>query len=174
MKEQHESPEHATRERRPLSALSRRSDIYTRQLGFDLALYDPVSRQLHMLNSTAAAIWYHITPDRTAKNIVEVLALNLDKTSPHDLMELSDDVEYFIRVLQSLTLVVENPSRPQSASDVTGVKAHIPDREIGTLGGGYARPSLKTFTLEELQARFEIDRVKMAGFSDTWEPEPPR
>jgi hypothetical protein len=166
-KESHRKP--ARRDPPPM--LSRRPDMFTRQLGFDLALFDPVSSQLHMLNSTATAIWYHITPDRTPKNIYEVLALNFDKSSSDELVALSNDGEYFIGVLQDLNLVTENPTSPTPV-DVSGITAYIPDHEISTCGVGYARPSIKTFTLQELQDRFKVDEGLVTGFSDIWVPTP--
>jgi len=153
----------------PIAGLQRRGDLLNRPVGMDLALYDPATRQVHLLNAVATAIWHHIEPGRTLGAITDVLAYTLDRRG-EAMDELKGDVIYFIRQLHSLGLLLAPNEQAPSASQPAPGALPIPDRELSCLAGGYIRPSLKSFTIEELRERFALDKAPVSLFADTWDP----
>jgi hypothetical protein len=148
----------------PLKNLRRRRDIRTRQVGFDLALYDPAKTVMHLLNPVAAVIWHHVTPGRTLSNVVDALLLSFNK-GDDNAKTITDDVVYAIdRLEQEGLLVRSNAETPPPAKTQPKTLA-IPDREISGLTG-YARPSIKSFSVEELNKLFALNQSTVAPFSD--------
>jgi coenzyme PQQ synthesis protein D (PqqD) len=68
----------STRSGRP----ARRADVWLRQSGEENAVYDPVTKSLHLLNDTALAIWElcdgKTRPDEMIDAICELSGMHLD------------------------------------------------------------------------------------------------
>ena len=47
-----------------ISGHVKRRDLKERQVGPDLAIFDPETSQVHILNPMAATVWQHVRPDR--------------------------------------------------------------------------------------------------------------
>lgn len=149
----------------PLKRYRRRTDVLMRQVGFDLALYDPAMQTMHILNPVAAVVWHHVTPGRTLKNVVDALQLSFGRQSC-DSNEVTDDVAYVIQSFARARLLVPSRSRdPKADPHRRPVRLPIPDREISSFAG-YARPTFKTYGLAELEELFSLNRPFVAPFSD--------
>jgi hypothetical protein len=146
-----------------LSGLVRRPDVLQRQVGMDLALFDPGAGVMHLLNPIGAAIWHHIHPTRTFKNVADAIVMSTGRLA-EDPEEVPGDVNYFVGRLKAEKLLVEakdakvGPAKPP-------VVVQIPDREVSQFQG-YARPTFKSFTLDELRKLADIDTRPITRFSD--------
>lgn len=156
-------------EERPPS-LRRRPDVRERSVGLDLILYDPATQNVHMLNAVAAAVWRHITPDRSLENIVEALQLSFSIVNPRGLY---GDVEQLLDELVEVELLVDADADVPSESNGEAVRFEIPDAEITTLVDGYESPAMKSFTLSELDELIGVSEHAPAPFADTWGPMEP-
>jgi hypothetical protein len=147
-----------------LSRLRRRRDLANRQVGLDLVLLDPVTNKVHILNATATAAWYHITPDRSLRNIIDALEISYPQTNPPSLVL---DVLLFLEELSGIRLLTtldvgDLPVRKDVPEEVI-----IPDREISSGEGGYAPPAIKSFDVSDLEARYSDPGDATVLFADT-------
>jgi len=153
-----QSPEDVT----PLLTLERRPDVVARQVGFDLALYDPATDSLHILNVVAAAVWHHITRDRTFRNITEALQLAFPGASA---ARIAADVQRLILRLKKIRLLVPTGSEAPRPKVGRLNRLIIPDREISSVSKGYVSPTVKSFTAAQLEKLFGPGDVSVL-FSD--------
>lgn len=143
-----------------LSEIKRRPDLVARQVGLDVTIYDPASDRLHILNPVAGAVWHHLTPDRSFQNIVE--ALSLTYTVP-SIRSIGGD----------LGLTIAASAEPPEPSPDRSPRWTIPDVEISPHNGGYVGPSIKSFTIKELENLYGTD-PEPALFSDLQSGDPRR
>ena len=147
----------------PLAGLRRRSDITTRTHGLDLALYDPVTDKVHILDPIAAAFWQQATPDRTLEQIAEMVHSAFPKTA---LATITKDLSALLRKLRGLGLLVEvGARRPPKAKGVPEVT--IPGTTITPITKGYVKPGVKTYTVVQLDRLVRKAR-ELEMFCDTW------
>lgn len=144
------------------SELQRRPDLVTRQVGFDVVLFDPASDRVHMLNAVAGAVWHHITPDRTFRNIVEALQLSFGEEDP---AQIAEDVQRLLEQFQKAGLFLTSKTRLPKQGP-RRVRVPIPDGEVSMVTREFQRPEMKTFTLPELEERFKLGTDRAAPFSD--------
>lgn len=156
-----------------LAGRRRRLDLHMRQLGFELAIFDPAKRLVHVLNPVAAAIWHHVTPGRTTKNIAEVISLAYFMEDDPHLDEVTGDVVWILDQFAKhglLAATTAKPPEPRGKDEETTIR--FPDREIGALAATYVRPAMRSYTLDELEEKFHLESAVISRFSDTWEPRP--
>ena len=151
-------------EKDPLHGLAKRADIRSRQVGIDLALYDPATANVYILNPMAALLWQHIASGRTLKSIHEMLwlAYSDGNLSPEQLMgDLSGTVGDF----QRLNLIVPKASAHQAPSGgETPISLQITERSLSRSACGYQAPQIQTATLGDLSRLAQ----QAAAFADTW------
>ena len=136
----------ASKARNSLAGLHRRHDVPVRQHGLDLAIYDPVSEKVHILNPVAAAFWNQFTPDRTFTQVQEMLALTFKDTKS---AQITRDLTSLIKKLRTLKLLVPSARRKEKRSRKKN-KVIIPGLTINTFDRGYKKPAVKTYTLAQL------------------------
>lgn len=159
--DQHNQAEH-DRDIVYLSELRRRADLHLRQIGFDLAIFDPSRDQVHILNPVAAVVWKHISPDRSFINIVEALQLSFREKSPN---RFENDVKNILGKFRDLGLLIQEGQKlPTTKRQKYMVP--FPDDEISSFSGKYVKPRIKSFTLEELQEKFQTINESPAPFAD--------
>ncbi len=152
----------------PLSNLRRRRDVRLRQIGLDVALFDPATDRVHMLNPVAAAVWQHVTPDRTFLNVVEALELSFPHEKPS---AIAGHVRALIGKLRTLKLLVPSGTKAPKAKPRKELHLPLPDRAIGPLEHGYQRPTVRTFTMAQLEKIYDVDVGRIKGFADIWSPQ---
>jgi hypothetical protein len=171
---------HPMTESDPLYRYRRRTDIILRQVGMDLCLYDPTTDQLHILNPVAAAIWQHITPDRSIDSIIHGLALSFE-TDSHHMANVRLDVLATVNEFKTKKLILredEQIPRPTPATHPSPTTVTIPDPAISSkAGAGYHSPLVKTLTESDLKTIFHLHpplQGVMRTFGDTFliRPEP--
>ena len=145
------------------TGMRRRSDVVVRQVGFDAALYDPKTDTVHMLNPVATAVWHHLTPDRSLKNISDALQLTF---GTENASSIEKDVASFVRELGRLGLFADGdkPDRPEKARRAREVA--LPDGEITAYPSRYTSPTVRSFTVDQLQKMYDVEGGKSALFSD--------
>lgn len=146
----------------------RRADLMTRQVGLDLAIYDPGKANVHLLNPSAAAIWLHVSGDRTLTGIYEMFVLaNRDNDIPDS--RVLHDVESTLQQFKQMGLVVPVGTRPPRP-DIhdRALSTVITGRDLTMLPDEYLPPQIKSFTLMELAEIFDGRRDRPAEFLDTW------
>jgi hypothetical protein len=151
-------------EKDPLHGLAKRADVRSRQVGIDLALYDPATTNVYILNPMAALLWQHIASGRTLKSIHEMLwlAYSDGNLSPERLMgDLSGTVGDF----QRLNLIVPKASAHDSpGGGETPASLQITERSLSRSACGYQPPQIQTATLGDLTRLAQLP----AMFLDVW------
>ena len=145
-----------------------RPDLLARHVGLDLAIYDPATAVVHLLNPSAAAIWQHVSGDRTLTSIYDmfVVANKENQVSPEQIL---NDVETLLKQFKKAGLIVAAGSRPPRPSlHQAGLSTVITGRDLTRLPDEYLSPEVKTFTLGELAEIFDGRRDRPAEFLDTW------
>lgn len=147
----------------------RRADLITRKVGFDLGIYDPETQNVYILNATAAAVWDHLTPNRSYLDISNALALSFGGDR-EDSVEIAGDVYSIVTLWKNENLLVD----PQDETYADRQQAdppeiYFPDREVSRIAAHYQRPTFKTFTVEELKERFKLEEFQVpVAFADVW------
>ncbi len=151
-------------EQDPLHGLAKRADIRARQVGLDLALYDPATTNVYILNPMAALLWQHIASGRTLKSIHEMLWLAYadGNLSPERLM---GDLRGTVGDFQRLNLIVPKALARQAPSggEMPG-SLQITERSLSRSACGYQAPQIQTATLGDLSRLAQ----QAAAFCDTW------
>lgn len=145
----------------PLTGLSRRMDVPVRQHGLDLAVYDPSSETVHILNPVAAALWHQLTPDRTFQQVHEMLALTFPGTAS---AQIGRDLKAVIKKLAGLKLLV-GPSGHKTKRSKKPVDVIIPGTTISALDSGYKKPAVTSYTVPQLNRAVQ-KAVKLHLFCD--------
>lgn len=148
--------------------VSRKEDIYTRQVGFDLVLLDTQEERLHVLNSVGAVIWHSISADRSLREIADAVCLAYDLPKKAE-ERVTEDVIYFTERLKQNDLIGEPAPRKKKKD----LKVTIPDREISRVDARYQPPSIKTLSLEEVEQLNKVEGNYTPRFADTWHPDQP-
>ena len=150
----------------PVSRLRRRPDLALRQIALDLVLFDPVCDAVHMLNPTGSSVWNHLTGDRSFREMVNDLALAFPRTSTG---MLARDTVVFLEDLKRLNLVIDiDDALPRVESEPRAV-LRIPGAHVSSADAGYDAPTVRSFSIEELERQFELEGDRRVLFSDTWE-----
>jgi len=82
--------------------LDARQDLMAKQVGADLILYDLISREIHVLNATAAAIFQLCDGSRTSEEIAKLLAETFDGV---EYVQAYEDVKRALDMLRAKQLV---------------------------------------------------------------------
>lgn len=146
-----------------LSQLHRRHDVANRQVGLDLVILNPATNKVHILNATATAVWYHLTPDRSLRAVVDALVMTYPQSNPPGLVH---DVLLLLEELSGLGLLVApSPTELPARADVPEVVT-IPDVEISSSEGGYVAPAIKSFDAADLEKKYSDPGDTVVMFSD--------
>jgi hypothetical protein len=150
----------------PLHGLAKRADIRSRQVGLDLALYDPATANVYILNPLAALLWQHIASGRSLKSIHEMLWLAY---AGADLSQerLMSDLVGTVGEFQTLNLIVPRDSARQAAGGGKGearTDVTITEHSLSKSACGYQAPAIQTLTLGELDRLAQLQST----FLDTW------
>jgi len=165
---------HPMMESDPLYSYRRAKNLIPRQVGMDLCLFDPTTSQLHILNPMAAAIWQHITPDRSLEAITHGFALSFG-TDADIIQRIRLDVLAAVNDLKTKNLIMradeESPQAPAKLQPPTTLT--IPDPAISAIAeGGYTSPHIKTFAKHDLDSIFNLQHPlegTMRTVADVWE-----
>lgn len=152
--------------RDPLLGFRRRPDIVARQVGFDVCLYDPATDRVHVLNPVAAAVWYHVTPDRSFEHVVDALWLTFRQH--RSVEKIAADLRPLVTKLKRLKLIVPVSQKPPKAKKGHAESVTLPDQAITSVGKGYVVPDVKTFTVAALEREVRLPDHGWVAFSDTW------
>ena len=141
-----------------------RPDLTTRQVGMDLAIYDPETDRVHVLNATAAAMLQHVTPHREMGEIALNIALGFDDDSSED--SVRPDVERLMKELDGLKLFERaEPARERRE------QAALTEEGMSKVPARYFGPTVTTFEREVMLERFGPHMIGVAKFCDTWVPD---
>lgn len=144
--------------------------IQERQNGFGLILYDPDQRVAALLNITAAVIWRYLGAGRLIASIIDAFDLGFAAGSTNrDLIE-TDVLMTLARFRDHGLLSDETPAPVRVSKTNQGI---VNEYGLPELAATYVRPSLKLYTLEQLQDEFGDKKNLRAPsrFGDTWNPE---
>lgn len=145
-----------------------RPGLLMRQVGLDLAIYDPNKAEVHLLNPTSAAIWRHVTGDRTLSSIYDMFLL-ANKNNKVAAEEVLGDIEATLGRFKKLGLVVPVGSKALLPSiHQRSLSTVITGRDLTVLPDEYLPPGMQTFTLGELAEIFDGRRNRPSEFLDTW------
>jgi hypothetical protein len=147
-----------------LAGLRRRPDTPVRQVGLDLAIYDPTSDRLHLLNAVASAVWRHITPDRTYVEVVDGMHLTFANVD-HD--RIAKDVRTVVQELKRLKLLVPVSEEARKPLEGRHEQLTLPDTAITAFTSGYMAPRISTWAVSDLEKQFGGGGLN-APFQDTW------
>jgi hypothetical protein len=147
----------------PLVGLAKRSDVRSRPVGVDLALYDPATANVHILNSVAGLLWQHVSPERSLASIHEMvwLAYQGANVTPGQVMR---DLRGTVADLRKLGLIVPQGEANQGRSGDREITTAITERSLSKASCGYEPPAVNTTGLADLD---RLARVS-ATFCDTW------
>jgi Coenzyme PQQ synthesis protein D (PqqD) len=84
-----------------------RSDVFTEYLGDgSVVIFDPLTSVAHELNATGALVWDCCDGSYDFQKIVATLEECFDASSEVSTAALSEDVTYFLQVLQQKNLLI--------------------------------------------------------------------
>jgi hypothetical protein len=141
-----------------------------RQNGFGLILYDPDQRVAALLNLTAAVIWRYLGAGRLIVSIIDAFDLGFAAGSTDRNLIEADVMMTLARFREHGFLSDETPAPARVSKKNQGI---VNEYGLPELAATYVRPSLKLYTLEQLQEEFG-DKKNLRGpsrFGDTWNPE---
>lgn len=144
----------------------KRPDLVTRQVGVNLAIYDPHLRAVHILSPMAAMVWNHVSPERTGKSVYDMFALAY-QDSGVPAQRVVQDVIYALKQFSDAGLIVPEAAAKQvKPSD--GAETVITDLDLSIQKGTYERPTLRTVTVDQLKSNHALATSLNAMFADTW------
>ncbi|MBT26337.1 MAG: hypothetical protein CML60_08060 [Rhodobacteraceae bacterium] len=141
------------------------ADLQARQAGMDTAYYDTNSSEVHVLNATASAIFSHVTPDRSIKEIALNITLGFSEVGAA--ADVESDVVWLVQELKRRKMLVE----PSKATEKQKKEAVLTEYSMSEVPCAYFRPVIATYSLEELREMYSSGRSGSVKFGDTWNPD---
>jgi len=151
-------------------------NVYMRQFGLDIGVYNPETKITYMLNPTAGLIINYLPTGKPYDEIIQNIDIAYGESCDdiekmrHDLF---DTVKFLLK--HNLVEVKDSVEDSEIPEDVV-----ITEKQMTSLPMDYMPPKIKGYTIEELQqecgnvaANFldTYNTDPRASFSDTWNPD---
>lgn len=138
--------------------------LHMRQFGLDQGIYNPETKQIHLLNPTAGLILNYLfagkSPDEIVENIVIACGKNTAKPE-----QIRKDLDKTVKELERLRIVTAARSSGKESKEMVIITEH----EMTSLSIPYLVPDMKTYHMEDLLKKYGKTPGNVS-FCDTWTP----